>query len=120
MLTKLASSRTNSQTTPTISHQAAADKLSFLTPSTFIPRLHITPTSPSASTAQQSTRLHERPSGKAHRPKYTSVRDTTEPVSLEMFSKAATDMEAKGMINLRKYTKYLATERLKTSVNSLK
>ena len=33
--------------------------------------------------------------------------DTTEPVSLVMFNRAATDLEAKGMINLRKYTKYL-------------
>ena len=31
-----------------------------------------------------------------------------EPFSLEMFNKAATDLDAKGMINLRKYTKYLA------------
>ena len=106
MLSELASSRTNSQTTTTTSHQAAADKLTFLTPSMFIPMLHTTPTSPSASTVQSFTRLLKGPSGKTHRPKYTSVRDTTEPVSLEMFNKAATDLEAKGMINLRKYTKY--------------
>ena len=31
----------------------------------------------------------------------------TEPVSLEMFNKAATDLETKGLINLMKYTKYL-------------
>ena len=74
----------------------------------FIPRLHTTSTSPSASTVQPSTQLLEGPSGKTHRPKYTSVGDTTEPVSLEMFNKAATDLEAKGMINPRKYTKYLA------------
>ena len=108
MLSKLASSRTNLQTTPTTSHQAAADKLTFLTPSKFRTRLHITPTSLSASTAQPYTRLLEGPSNKAHKPKYTSVGDTTEPVSLEIFNKAATDLEAKWMINLRKYTKYLA------------
>ena len=44
MLSKIASSRTNSQSTPTTSHQAAAVKLTFLTPSTFISRLHTTPT----------------------------------------------------------------------------
>ena len=38
----------------------------------------------------------------------TSVEGTIEPVSLEMFNKAATDLEAKGMITLRRYTKYLA------------
>ena len=113
MLSELASSSTNSQTIPTTSHQAAADKLTFLTPSTFIPRLHTTPTSPSASTMQPSTRLLEGPSGKVHRPKYTSAGDTTEPVSLEMFNKAATHLEAKGMINLRKYTKYLAKKHSK-------
>ena len=32
---------------------------------------------------------------------------TTEPVSLEMFNKAAMDLETKGVINLKKYTKYL-------------
>ena len=108
MLSKLASSRTNLQTTTTTSHQAVANKLTSLTPSTFITRLYTTPTSPSVSTVQPSTRLLEGPSSKAHRPKYTSVGDTTEPVSLEMFNKAATYLEAKGMINLRKYTKYLA------------
>ena len=107
MLSKLASCRTNLQTTPTTSHQAATNKVTLLTPSMFIIRLHITPTSQSASTAQPSSGLFEGPSNKAHKPKYTSVDDTTEPVSLEMFNKAATGLEAKGMINLRKYTKYL-------------
>ena len=44
MLSELASSGTNLQTTPTTSPQAADDKLTFLTPSTFITRLHTTPT----------------------------------------------------------------------------
>ena len=43
MLPEIASSRTNSQTMPTTSHQVAADKLTFLTASMFIPRLHTTP-----------------------------------------------------------------------------
>ena len=108
MLSKLAPSRTNSQTTPTTSHQAAVDKLSFLTPSTSITGLYTTPTSLSASTTQPPTRLLEGPFHNTHKPKYTSVGDTTEPVSLEIFNKAATDLETKGMINLRKNTKYLA------------
>ena len=107
MLSELASSRTSSQTTPTTSHHIAADKLTILTPSTLISGLHTTPTSPSTSTAQPSSRLPEGPSRKTHKPKHTSVGDTAEPVSLEMFNKAVTDLEAKGMINLRKYTKYL-------------
>ena len=62
----------------------------------------------SVSTTQPPTILLEGPSNKTHKPKYTSVGDTTEPFSLDMFNKAATDLGAKGMINLRKYTKYLA------------
>ena len=109
MLSELASSRTKSQTTPnTTSHQAAADKLTFLTPSTLISGLQATPSPPSTSTAQPSARLLGGPTNKAHRSKYTSEGDTTEPVSLEMFNKAATDLETKGVINLKKYTNYLA------------
>ena len=102
MLSELASSKTSSQITPTTSHQVAADKLTILTPSTFISGLHTTPTPPSTSTVQQSSRLLEGPSSKTHKPKHTFVRGTTEPVSLEMFNKAATDLEAKGMINFEK------------------
>ena len=108
MLSELAPSRTDSQATPTTSHQAAAHKLTFFTSSMSITGLHTTPTSLSVSCTQPPTRLLEGPSNKTHKPKYTSVGDTTEPVSLEMFNKAATDLGAKGMINLRKYTKYLA------------
>ena len=110
MLSKLVPSRTDSCATPTTLHQAAADKLTFLTPSKSITGLHTTPTSLSVSSTQPPTRLLEGPSNKTHKPKYTSVEDTTEPVSLEMFKKAATDLGAKGMTNLRKYTKYLASK----------
>ena len=109
MLSKLASSKTKSQTTPTTTlHQAAADKLTFLTSPTLIPRLQATPSSPSTSTAQPFARLLGGPTNKAHISKYTSEGDTTEPVSLEMFNKTATDLETKAVINLKKYTKYLA------------
>ena len=70
--------------------------------------LHTTPTSLFVSSRQPPTRLLEGPSNKTYKPKYTSVGDTTGPVSLEMFNKAATDLGTKGMINLRKCTKYLA------------
>ena len=108
MLSKLAPSRTDSQATSTTSPQFAADKLTFLTPSRSITGLHTTPTSLSVSSTKPPTRLLKGPSIKTHKPKYTSVGDTTEPVSLEMFNKAATDLGAKGMINLRKYMKYVA------------
>ena len=82
MLSELAPSRTDSQATPTTSHQAKADKLTFLTPPTSITGLHTTPTSLSASATQPPTRLLEGPSNKTSKPKYTSVEDTTEHVSL--------------------------------------
>ena len=33
---------------------------------------------------------------------------TTEPLSLEMFTKVASDLNSKGIINLKKYNHYLA------------
>ena len=58
MLSELTSSRPKSQTTPsTTSHQAAAYKLTLLTPPTLIPRLQATPSPPSTSTVQPSARL---------------------------------------------------------------
>ena len=105
MLSKLASSRTKSQSTPTAaSHQAAADKLNFLTPPILKPRLQVTPSSPSTSTAQPSAKLIGVSTNMAQRSKCTSEGDITEPVSLEMFNKAATDLKTKGVINLKNYT----------------
>ena len=104
LLSKLTSSRTKSQTTPTAtSCQTASDKL--LTPPVLVPRLQAAPSSPSTSTAQQSAQLVRGPINRNQRSKYTSEGDTTEPVSLEMFNKAATDLETKGVIHLKKYTK---------------
>ena len=101
MLSELASSTTKSQTAHYFT-AGWADKLTSLTSSTFISRLEATPTSPSTSTAQPSVKLLEGPTSKAHRSKYTPEGDITEPVPLGMFNKAATDLETKGVINLRK------------------
>ena len=110
MLSELAQSVADPRTTPTTPHHVAADKLTFLTPSTSITGLHTTPIPLSKSTTQPNAGLPDGPFPKPSKPKYTSAEDTIEPVSLEMFSKAATDLEAKGMINLKRYTKYLATK----------
>ena len=40
-------------------------------------------------------------------PKYKTTDMKTGPLSLEMFSHAATDLGEKGEINLKKYSKYL-------------
>ena len=106
MLSKLASSGAKSQTTPTAtSFQTASDKL--LTPPILKPKLQAAPSSPSISTAKPSTQLIRGLINRNQRSKYTSEGDTIEPVSPQMFNKAATDLETKGVINLKKYTKYL-------------
>ena len=106
MLSEIASSRTKSQITPTTAlHQTASDKLP--TPPILKPRLQAAPSSPSTSTAQPSVQLIRGPINRNQRSKYHSEGDTTETVSLEMFNNAATDLETKAVINLKKYTKYL-------------
>ena len=66
-----------------------------------IPRLQVTTSSPSTSAVTQPV---QEPVYKSQRTKHTSEEDTIEPVSLEMFNKAAIDLDTKGVINLRKYT----------------
>ena len=107
MLSELASSRTRFRTTPTTatSHQTKSDEL--VLPSILVPRLQATPSSPSTSTAAQPVHLVREPIYRHQRSKNTSEDNTTEHVSLEMFNKATTDLEIKGAINLKKYTKYL-------------
>ena len=106
MLSKLASSRAKSRTTPaTTSCQTTSDEL--IAPAVLVPRLQAAPTAPSTSTAQQSVQLVRGPNNRSQRPRYMSEGDATEPVSLEMFNKVATDLETKGVINLQRYSKYL-------------
>ena len=76
-------------------------------PPVLVPRLQVTPSSPSTSTVPQPVHLVRGPIYKNQGSKHTSKDETTEPVSLEMFNKAATDLESKGVTNLKKYTRYL-------------
>ena len=106
MLSEPVSSRTRSRTTPTTtSHQTRSDEL--VLPPVLVPRLQAAPSSPCTSTAQQPVQLVRGPIYRNQRSKHTSEGDTTEPVSLEMINKAATDLGTKGVINLKKYTIYL-------------
>ena len=107
MLSELASSRTRTGTTPTTatSHQTTSDEL--ISPPVLIPRLQATPACPSPSTVPQPVYLVRGPTYKNQRSQHNSEGETTEPVSLEMFNKAVTDLESKGVINLKKYTRYL-------------
>ena len=107
IFSELVSSRIRTKTTPTTAtpHQTTPDEL--ILPPVLVPRLQVTPSSPSTSTVPQPVHLVRGPIYKNQGSKPTSKDEITEPVSLEMFNKAATDLESKGVINLMKYTRYL-------------
>ena len=108
ILLELTSSRTGTKTTTTTAstlHQTTPDELTL--PPVLIPRLQVTSSSPSTSAVYQPVHLVQGPVYKSQRTKHISEDETTKPVSLEMFNRAATDLESKGVINLRKYTRYL-------------
>ena len=105
MLSELASSRTRTTPTTTTSHQTTSDEL--ISPPVLVPRLHTASSSPSTSTVPPPVHLVRGPIYKNQRSQHSSEGEATEPVSLEMFNKAATDLESKVVINLKKYTRYL-------------
>ena len=72
-----------------------------------IPRVQVTTSPPSTSAVTQPVNLVQGPVYKSQRIKHTPEEDTIEPVLLEMFNKVATDLDTKGVINLKKYTRYL-------------
>ena len=114
ILSELTSSRTKTRMTPTTVstlHQTTPDEL--ILPPVLISRLQITPSSPSTSVVSQPVHLVQGPVYKNQRIKHTPEEETTEPVLLEMFNKAATDLDTNGVINLRRYTKYLTKKTFK-------
>ena len=105
MKTTLTSSKTETKITPiTVSalHQTTPDELTL--PPVLIPRLQVTTSSPSTSAATQPVCLVQGPVYKTQKVKHTPEENTIEPVSLEMFDKVATDLDTKGVIDLKKYT----------------
>ena len=108
MLLELASSRNKTKTTPITNAtpcQTTPDEL--ILPPVLIPKLQVTPSSPSTSAVSQPIHLVQGPVYKSQRTRHTSEDEATESVLLEMFNKASTDLDTKGVINLRRYTKYL-------------
>ena len=105
MLSGLASSRTMTTPTTTTPCQTTSDEL--ISPPVLVLKLQATPSSPSTSTVPQPVHLVRGPIYRNQRSRHTSEGETTEPVSLEMFNKVATSLESKGVINLKKYTRYL-------------
>ena len=105
ILSELTSSKTETRITPTTVftlHQITPDELTL--PPVLIPRLQVTTSSPSTSVVIQPVLLVQGPVYKTQGIKHTPEENTVEPVLLEMFNKAATDLYTKGVIDLKKYT----------------
>ena len=108
ILSELTSSKTKTRITPTTVStlpQTTMDEL--ILPPVFIPRLQVTTSSPSTSAITQPIHLDQGPVYTNQRSKQTPKEDNAEPMSLEMFNKAASDLNTKGVINLKKYNHYL-------------
>ena len=108
ILSELASSKNETMITPTTVStlpQTTPDEL--ILPPVFIPRLQVATLTPSVTAITQPICLDQGPVYSNQRPKQTPKDITTEPMSLEMFNKAASDLNTKGIINLKKYNHYL-------------
>ena len=82
ILSELTSYRTKTRTTPTTVstlHQTTPDEL--ILPPVLVPRLQVTPSSPSTSAVTQPVHLVQGPVYKSQKTKHTPEEDTTEPVS---------------------------------------
>ena len=78
--------------------QTTLDEL--ILPPVFVQQLQVATSTPSTSAINQSIHLDQ---GPKQIPKDVMV----EPISLEMFNRAASDLNTKGIINLKKYNHYL-------------
>ena len=88
---------------------AAVSKLSqtppdeLILPPILVLQLQVASTIPSTSTIDEPICLEQTP-------KLSAENVKSEPVLLEMFNKATSDLNTKGIINLKKYNHYLATK----------
>ena len=99
ILSELASSKNKSKiiitpTTVSTLPQTALDEL--ILPHVLVPQLQVAASTPSTSAIDESMHVEEGP-------KQIPKNETAEPASLEMFSKATSDLNNKGIINLKKY-----------------
>ena len=107
ILSELTSSKNNEN----IITPAAVSKLSqtppdeLILPPVLVLQLQVATTIPSSTIDQP---LHLEPT-----PKLSAKDVKSKPVSLEMFNKAASDLNTKVIINLKKYNHYLATKTYK-------
>ena len=85
----------------TVSHPLQTPPDELILPPTLIPKLQMETTKPSTSASIPYLPFQLEPSS------ITTTNVKTGPVSLEMFNSATTDLNDKGIINLRRYNKYL-------------
>ena len=105
ILSELKSSKTKNKTiiTPaTVSKLSQTPLDELILPPVLVPQLQVTTTTPSTSTIDEPICLEPTP-------KLSAKDIKSKPVSLEMFNKAASNLNTKGIINLKKYNCYLAT-----------
>ena len=103
ILSELASSKNKTMITPTTVStlpQTTPDEL--ILPPVFIPRLQVANLTPSMTAITKPIHLDQGPVYSNQRSKQTPKDITTELMSLEMFNKATSDLNAKGIINLKK------------------
>ena len=79
--------------------QPSPDEL--ILPPVLVPKLQMNKSLASAAVPYHTTHIEPLPSTS------TATNYKSEPLSLEMFNRAANDLNEKGIINLKKYKKYL-------------
>ena len=105
ILSELTSSKNETRithTTVSTLHQTTPHELTL--PPVLIPRLQVATSSPSTSAITQPVHLVQGPVYKTQRIKHTPEENTVELALLEMSNKAATNLDTKGVIDLKKYT----------------
>ena len=89
----------NALTTIAVPQQPQTSMDELVPPPVLVPKLHMTKSPPALPF--RSTPMEPQPSSS------TSTEYKSRPISLEMFNRAATDLNGKGIINMKKYQKYL-------------
>ena len=89
----------NALTTVAVPHQPQSTPDELILPPVLVPKLQIT--KPQPAVPYCATPVEPQPSTS------TATNYQSKPISLEMFNCAATDLNEKGVINIKKYKKYL-------------
>ena len=91
----------NALTTVAVPQQLQLPPGELILPPVLVPKLQMNKPPANAAVPYHATHMEPLPST------LTAIDYKSEPLSLEMFNHAATDLNEKGVINLKKYKKYL-------------